>query len=105
MMSSTSGSEVNDKDLCPIFQSLTMNNAIRLDGGPSAAIFWDNLHLNPLVGASKFYYGTARSVAYPLLSYKMIDLGCVEYLSLYPLIVRAIRKLNNFTCSPHLLMV
>lgn len=70
MMSSTSGSEVNDKDLCPIFQSLTMNNAIRLDGGPSAAIFWDNLHLNPLVGASKFYYGTARSVAYPLLSYK-----------------------------------
>jgi hypothetical protein len=41
-----------------------MDGAVRVDGGPSAAIFWLGSHLNPLTGARYLYYGSARHIPY-----------------------------------------
>lgn len=65
-ISSTSGGTTSAAGLCPIFASLGVNNAIRLDGGPSAAMTIDGFHKNPLVGLDSFKYGSARYIAYAL---------------------------------------
>lgn len=65
MVSSISGESTYDTDLCTVYQGLNvMGGAIRLDGGPSAALSWLGTHLNPLTGLDSYYYGSARHVAY-----------------------------------------
>ncbi|MBV6322417.1 hypothetical protein [Duganella violaceipulchra] len=66
MMSSVSGSSTTAADLCPIFKSFQIQNALRLDGGPSAAIMIDSNVKNPLVGLDYLRYGSLRYIAYPL---------------------------------------
>ena len=41
-----------------------MDGAIRMDGGPSAAIQWNTTHLNPLVFSYSVEYGSARRIPY-----------------------------------------
>ncbi len=62
MVSSVTGQDSTEAfDLCAVFQALqATEGAIRLDGGPSAAIYWNGTHLNPLSGARALKYGSAR---------------------------------------------
>lgn len=65
MASSVSGQTTTAYELCSVFEGLnTLGGAIRLDGGPSAAIYWLGSHLNPLSGLSYYKYGNARHLAY-----------------------------------------
>ncbi|WP_248123237.1 phosphodiester glycosidase family protein [Acinetobacter radioresistens] len=66
MVSSTSGGSTNAAALCPVFKAFGINNALRLDGGPSAAMVISGIHLNPLVGSANLLYGSSRHIAYPL---------------------------------------
>lgn len=66
VMSSTSGSQTSAAALCSSFQALGVNNAIRLDGGASAAMTIDGVHRNPLTGTMSFVFGDARHIPYPL---------------------------------------
>ena len=65
-ISSTSSGQTSAAELCPIFQALGANYALRLDGGPSAAMTIDGKLLNPLTGLASIRYGTMRHIAYPL---------------------------------------
>lgn len=66
-MSSTTSGTTSAAELCPVFQALGAFNAIRLDGGPSAAITLDGALLNPLTGTLYFAkYGHLRYIPYAL---------------------------------------
>jgi exopolysaccharide biosynthesis protein len=65
-MSSTSGSTTSVAELCSVFQAMGVANAIRLDGGPSAAMTVDGVLKNPLTGLYFIKYGTARYIPYAL---------------------------------------
>lgn len=70
-ISSTSDGTTTAAALCPVFQALGASNAIRLDGGPSAAIAIDGLLMNPLRGLYFAKYGAARYIPYGLkMSYE-----------------------------------
>ena len=65
LASSVSGTSTTAYELCTIFEAMDiMDGAVRVDGGPSAAIFWLGSHLNPLTGARSLYYGSARHIPY-----------------------------------------
>lgn len=49
-----------DTDLCPVFQSFGVTDAIRLDGGGSPAMVVDGVHVNP---RNQFGVPSARAVA------------------------------------------
>lgn len=66
MISSTSGGSTTAASLCPIFKAFGINNALRLDGGPSAAMVVSGVHLNPLTGLASVKYGSSRYIAYPI---------------------------------------
>lgn len=66
MISSTSGGSTTAAALCPIFKAFGINNALRLDGGPSAAMVVSGVHLNPLTGLAALKYGSSRYIAYPI---------------------------------------
>ncbi|KQQ77628.1 hypothetical protein ASF86_09040 [Acinetobacter sp. Leaf130] len=66
MVSSTSSGTTTAADLCSVFKAFGINYAIRLDGGPSAAMIISGTHLNPLTGASYLKYGNMRYIAYPI---------------------------------------
>lgn len=65
-ISSTSDGQTSAAELCGIFQALGANYAMRLDGGPSAAMTIDGKLLNPLTGLAFLKYGTMRHIAYPI---------------------------------------
>lgn len=64
LMSSTTDGQTTAAELCAIFKAMGVNNAIRLDGGPSAAMTVDGLLKNPLGGLYFVKYGTARYIPY-----------------------------------------
>lgn len=66
LMSSKSTNTTTAAQLCPVFKALEISNALRLDGGPSAAMMLGATHINPLVELSKIKYGTIRHTIYPL---------------------------------------
>ena len=66
MVSSTSGGTTSAAELCPIFQALGINNALRLDGGPSTALVVNGVVKNPLTGLYWIKYGDLRRIAYSL---------------------------------------
>ena len=66
MISSTSSGTTTAAELCPVFKAFGINYAIRLDGGPSAAMIIANYHVNPLTGAAYLKYGNMRYIAYPI---------------------------------------
>jgi hypothetical protein len=67
LVSSTTGSSTTAYELCSVFEGLdVLGGAIRLDGGPSAAIYWQGNHLNPLGGMAWWKYGNARHLAYAI---------------------------------------
>lgn len=54
-------------DLCLVFKSLGVKDAIRLDGGSSAALSINGSHVNPLLGLNQFVTGdSARRILYAL---------------------------------------
>jgi Phosphodiester glycosidase len=65
-MSSTTDSQTSAKELCAVFKAMGVNNAIRLDGGPSAAMAVDGALKNPLGGLFFIKYGSMRYIAYGL---------------------------------------
>lgn len=65
-MSSTSDGTTTAAELCPVFQAMGVFNAIRLDGGPSAALTVDGALKNPLTGLYFLKYGSARYIPYAL---------------------------------------
>lgn len=66
MVSSTSSGTTTAANLCSVFKAFGINYAIRLDGGPSAAMIISGTHLNPLTGAYYLKYGNMRHIAYPI---------------------------------------
>lgn len=66
MISSTSSGSTTAAALCPIFKAFGINNALRLDGGPSAAMVISGVHLNPITGSNSVIYGSSRHIAYPI---------------------------------------
>lgn len=66
MISSTSSGTTSAAELCPIFQAFQINNALRMDGGPSTAMLIDGVLKNPLTGLAQIKYGTLRRIPYPL---------------------------------------
>lgn len=64
MISSTSDGETSGSELCPLFKAFGVGNAMRLDGGPSAAIIIDGNIKNPLTGLYSFKYGSLRRIPY-----------------------------------------
>lgn len=66
LMSSTSDSSTTAAALCPVFRMFGIDNALRLDGGPSTAIAIGGILLNPLVGFDRLKYGETRFIAYPI---------------------------------------
>lgn len=66
LVSSTSSGTTTAADLCAVFKAFGINNALRLDGGPSAAMVISGAHLNPLSGAYYLKYGNSRYIAYPI---------------------------------------
>ncbi len=65
-ISSTSDGQTSAAELCSVFKALGANYALRLDGGPSAAMTIDGKLLNPITGLASFKYGSMRHIAYPL---------------------------------------
>ncbi|MFT3814255.1 MAG: phosphodiester glycosidase family protein [Acidovorax sp.] len=63
-MSNTSSGTTDTVELCKVFKALGVTNAIRMDGGPSASMMIDNVHVNPLSGLYRIKYGDARYIAY-----------------------------------------
>lgn len=66
MVSSTSSGITSAAELCPIFQAFQINNALRMDGGPSTAISIEGIVKNPLTGLAQIKYGSLRRIAYPV---------------------------------------
>ncbi|MBP1208356.1 hypothetical protein JOD97_006448 [Duganella sp. 1411] len=67
LISSTSDGVTSAAELCTVVNLLLMNgNALRLDGGPSAAMTINGVHVNPLTGVYSFKYGTARYIPYAI---------------------------------------
>jgi hypothetical protein len=66
MASSTSDGSTSAAELCLVFKAFAMQNALRLDGGPSASIAIDSVLKNPLTGFDRLKYGDMRHIAYPL---------------------------------------
>lgn len=66
MISSTSSGITSAAELCPIFKAFQINNALRMDGGPSTAMLIDGVLKNPLTGLAQIKYGTLRRIPYPL---------------------------------------
>lgn len=69
MVSSVSGYTTDAYELCGVFEGLNvLGGAIRLDGGPSAAIYWQGSGttgvLNPLTGTYSWKYGSLRRIPY-----------------------------------------
>jgi Phosphodiester glycosidase len=65
LVSSTTGTKTESFELCSVFIGLNYTlGAIRLDGGPSTAIYYNGTHLNPLNLAEWVIYGSARRIAY-----------------------------------------
>ena len=67
LVSSTSSGETNAAELCNIYKAFNIANAIRLDGGPSAAMIINQVFVNPLQGLYRVKYGSSRKIAYPLI--------------------------------------
>jgi hypothetical protein len=65
-MSSTSDGTTSAAELCSVFKAMGIDNAIRLDGGPSAAMTIDGVLKNPLSGLYFIKYGSARYIPYAL---------------------------------------
>jgi hypothetical protein len=66
LMSSFTGNTTTAAQLCPVFKALEISNALRLDGGPSAAMALGGTHINPLSGLYRLKYGSIRYTIYPL---------------------------------------
>lgn len=66
LVSSTTSGVTTGADLCAVFKALLINNAVRLDGGPSASMIVGGNILNPLEGLDYLKYGSMRPIAYPL---------------------------------------
>ena len=66
MISSTSNGTTSAAELCSVFKALNISDAIRLDGGPSAAMSITGYVKNPLVGLYYLKYGDLRNIAYAL---------------------------------------
>ena len=64
MASTTSGEESTSYELCQAMLAMGMDEAVQLDGGPSAAIYWRDTVLNPLTGLYYFKYGSYRDIMY-----------------------------------------
>lgn len=65
MASSTSNSTTTAYELCSVYEGLNvLGGAQRLDGGPSAAIWWQGTTLNLLTGAAYVKYGYERDIPY-----------------------------------------
>ncbi|WP_198170572.1 phosphodiester glycosidase family protein [Deinococcus arboris] len=63
LVSSTSSGTSSPRDLCSVFEGLGyLSGAIRLDGGPSAAMAWLGQHINPLTGSDYYAFGNARNI-------------------------------------------
>jgi hypothetical protein len=65
-MSSRSGSDTNNNEMCQVFRGFNFTQALRLDGSSSASMLIDNRLVNPLTGTNYFIFGSARGIAYPL---------------------------------------
>jgi hypothetical protein len=66
-ISSTSSGRTTAAELCPVFQAMSVFNAIRLDGGPSAAMVLNGGNLlNPLRDLYFAKYGDSRRFPYAL---------------------------------------
>jgi hypothetical protein len=77
-ISSTASGTTNAAELCKVFKAFGVNNAIRLDGGPSASMMIDNVLQNPLSGLYWIKYGTSRFVAYAFGSFQTYG-GAIGY--------------------------
>jgi hypothetical protein len=66
LISSTSDGVTSAVEMCDVLRLMlgSYGYAMRLDGGPSAAMMTGGVHQNPLTGAYSFKYGTARYIAY-----------------------------------------
>jgi hypothetical protein len=67
LLSTAGGEEYFQQQLCPALASFGVTDAIRNDGGPSAAMYVGgsvDAHVNPLTPPYFFEYGTARRVAF-----------------------------------------
>lgn len=65
-VSSTSEGATSAAELCPVFQTLDTNAAIRLDGSTAAGMTVDGIRRNPITGANALVYGSSRYIAYGL---------------------------------------
>ncbi|MGM9489316.1 phosphodiester glycosidase family protein [Ideonella sp. YS5] len=65
-VSSTSDGATTAAELCPVLKALGAYNALRLDGGPSAAFTMDGTLRNPLTNLDFLKFGRARYIAYGL---------------------------------------
>ena len=65
-ISSTSDGKTSAAELCAVLKALLIKNALRLDGGPSAALIVSGQVLNELNGFAGYKYGRLRHIAYPL---------------------------------------
>ncbi len=65
-ISSTSRGYSTPEELCEVFKALAIKNALRLDGGPSAAMVVSGEILNELEGLDELTFGYLRHIAYPL---------------------------------------
>src|SRR5450830_14490 len=64
MISSAKGAATNAQEMCQVFQAFSMQNAIRMDGGPSAAMMITDELLNPLSGWDYTKFGPMRHIAW-----------------------------------------
>ncbi len=65
-ISSTTEDTTTAAALCPLFKALGVQNALRLDGGPSAVMAINGQVLNPLQFPYSLKYGPLRNIAYAL---------------------------------------
>lgn len=65
-ISSTAAGSTSAYDLCPVFQALGADFAIRLDGSTATGLAIDGARMNPISGPVTTVYGTSRYVAYAL---------------------------------------
>jgi exopolysaccharide biosynthesis protein len=67
MLSSKSGKKASPFEFCQVYRALGVKNAIRLDGGPSAALYFNEEHLNPIIDDfNRIKFGAARKILYVL---------------------------------------
>jgi hypothetical protein len=64
VLSTSAGSTASTAQLCNVFKSLGVNNAIRLDGGTAAGLTVDRALKNPLTGMDGLIIGASRYIAY-----------------------------------------